>query len=158
MADEGQGPGQPDFDPGAGWQIRVRQSAVPDWDAAPAPAPIPPPPPPPLASPTPNPGGFSGAPEPPPLLPPSGAPYPIATRRPRSAMTAILVVALLVLAVGGGGIYLMSRGSQAVVPLSSPLPSTVGVVHFGPAQLALESLTGDGTNKTVKLPGSPGAI
>jgi len=73
-------------------------------------------------------------------------------------MTAILVVAVLVLAVGGGGIYLMSRGSQAVVPLSSPLPSTVGVVHFGPAQLALESLTGDGSNKTVKLPGSPGAI
>jgi YVTN family beta-propeller protein len=73
-------------------------------------------------------------------------------------MTAMLVAAVLVVALAGGGIYLLSRGSQAVVPLSTPLPSTVAVVHSGPAQLALESLAGDGTNRTVKIPGSPEAI
>ena len=73
-------------------------------------------------------------------------------------MTAILVAAVLVVLIAGGGIYFMSRGSQAAVPLSSPLPSTVAVVHSGPAQLALESLAGDGTNRTVKIPGSPDAI
>ena len=65
---------------------------------------------------------------------------------------------MLVVAIAGGGIYLMTRGAQAVVPLSTPLPSTVAVVHSGPAQLALESLAGNGTNRTVQLPGSPEAI
>lgn len=131
---------------------------MPDWDAAPAPATIPPPPPPPTAGSAPNPGGFGSAPEPPPLAPPSVTPFPVDTRRPRSALSAILVVAVLVVALAGGGIYVISRGSQAVVPLSTPLPSTVAVVHAGPAQLALESLTGGGTTRTVKLPGSPEAI
>src|SRR5580700_10942295 len=155
MADEGKAPGQPDYDPGAGWQIRVRDSVVPDWDAAPAPAP--PPPPPPLDAP-PNPLAFAPAPEPPPLLPPGATPFPAGTSKPRRPMTAILVAAVLVVLIAGGGIYFMSRGSQAAVPLSSPLPSTVAVVHSGPAQLALESLAGDGTNRTVKIPGSPEAI
>jgi YVTN family beta-propeller protein len=156
MADEGKAPGQPDYDPGAGWQIRVRDSVVPDWDAAPAPVAAPPPPPP-LDAP-PNPLAFGPAPEPPPLLPPGATALPGGTSRPRSPMTAILVAAVLVVLIAGGGIYFMSRGSQAAVPLSSPLPSTVAVVHSGPAQLALESLAGDGTNRTVKIPGSPEAI
>lgn len=73
-------------------------------------------------------------------------------------MTAIGLVAVLVVAIAGGGIYLMTRNGQAVTPLSTALPSTVAVVHSGPAQLALESLAGNGTNRTVKLPGSPDAI
>jgi DNA-binding beta-propeller fold protein YncE len=68
------------------------------------------------------------------------------------------VAAVLVVAFAGGGFYLMSRGAQAVAPLSTGLPSTVAVVHSGPAQLALESLTGVGTNRTVRIPGSPEAI
>jgi YVTN family beta-propeller protein len=71
---------------------------------------------------------------------------------------ALLLVGVLVVAVAGGGIYLMTRGTQAVVPLSTPLPSTVAVVHSGPAELALESLAGTGANRTVQVPGSPGAI
>ncbi|MGA8361983.1 MAG: hypothetical protein WB793_10205, partial [Candidatus Dormiibacterota bacterium] len=39
MADEDQSPDNSRFDPGAGWQIRVREAPVPDWDARPAPAP-----------------------------------------------------------------------------------------------------------------------
>ena len=158
MEEEGQAPRQPEFDPGAGWQIRVRESPVPDWDAAPVPAPIPPPPPPPTDVPSPAPRPLSSGPEPPPLVPPSVPPFAVDTRKPRSPRTAILVAAVLVVALAGGGIYLMSRGPQAVVPLSTPLPSTVAVVHSGPAQLALESLTGNGTNRTVQLPGSPNAI
>jgi DNA-binding beta-propeller fold protein YncE len=167
MEEEGQAPRQPDFDPGAGWQIRVRESTVPDWDAAPAPRPVPPPPPPttgpppppgPLGSGPSAPDPLSTGPAPPPLVPPAVSPFQVGTSKPRSALTTILVAAVLVVALAGGGIYLMSRGAQAVVPLSTPLPSTVAVVHSGPAQLALESLGSSGTKRTVKLPGSPDAI
>jgi YVTN family beta-propeller protein len=158
MADEGQGSDQPGFDPGAGWQIRVRESAVPDWDA-PRPAPVPPPPPPPDPIAAPDLNSFNGAPAPPPLLPPTPVPALSGLSRPsRRPLTAILVGVVLVVAVAGGGIYLMGQKSYGVVPLSTPLPSTVAVVHSGPAQLALQSLTGGAPGRTLKLSGSPEAI
>ncbi|HEY7812128.1 MAG TPA: YncE family protein, partial [Nakamurella sp.] len=65
---------------------------------------------------------------------------------------------MLVVALAGGGIYLVSRGAQAVVPLTTPLPSTVAVVHSGSAQLVLESLNGGAATRTLHLPGAPDAI
>jgi YVTN family beta-propeller protein len=103
--------------------------------------------------------GFVAPPGPPPLEPASAPPVPIVpARRPRSALTAIAVAGALIVVIGGGGFYLLSRSPQAVVPLSSPLPSTVAVVHSGSAQLVLESLTGGTAAHTLKLPGSPDAI
>ena len=49
----------------------------------------------------------------------------------------MLVAAALIVLIAGGGLYLVTRSPQAVLPLSTPLPSTVAVVHSGPAQLVL---------------------
>lgn len=131
---------------------------VPDWDA-PAPAPMPLPPPPPPAAPAPALRDFNGQPAPPPLVPPTLPLTPVSpVRKPRGARTAILVTAVLVVAIAGGGIYLMGRNAQAVVPLTTPLPSTVAVVHSGSAQLVLESLNGGAPTRTVQLRGAPAAI
>ncbi len=119
--------------------------------------PLPPPPPPP--GPAPAIEGFNGQPAPPPLVPPTlPAPPAGPAARPRGSRTAILVAAVLVVAIAGGGIYLMSRSAQAVVPLTTPLPSTVAVVHSGSAQLVLESLAGGAAKRTMQLPGAPDAI
>jgi YVTN family beta-propeller protein len=159
MADEGLASDQSQFDPAAGWQIRVREPVVPDWDARPAPAPMPLPPPPPPPEPAPALESFNGHPAPPPLAPPTLPATPAGSAaKPRSARTAILVAAVLVVAIAGGGIYLMTRGAQAVVPLTTPLPSTVAVVHSGSAQLVLESLPGGTAKRTIQLPGVPDAI
>src|ERR1039457_856552 len=158
MADEGQASDPSQFDPADGGQIRVRAPVVPDWDA-PAPAPMPLPPPPPPAAPAPALRDFNGQPAPPPLVPPTLPLTPVSpARKPRGARTAILVTAVLVVAIAGGGIYLMGRNAQAVVPLTTPLPSTVAVVHSGSAQLVLESLNGGAPTRTGQLRGAPAAI
>jgi YVTN family beta-propeller protein len=70
----------------------------------------------------------------------------------------MLVAAALIVLIAGGGLYLISRSPQAVLPLSTPLPATVAVVHSGPAQFALVSLNGGSTVRTLKVPGTPDAI
>lgn len=70
----------------------------------------------------------------------------------------MLVAVALIVLIAGGGLYLITRSPQAVLPLSTPLPSTVAVVHSGPAQFALVSLNGGGTVRTLRLPGTPDAI
>ena len=80
-------------------------------------------------------------------------------RRPLRARIAIITGAVLIVAVAGTGIYVVTHPSAPVgVPLSTPPPATVAVVHSGPAVLALESLTGGETTRTVRLPGSPEAV
>jgi YVTN family beta-propeller protein len=118
--------------------------------------PLPPPPPP---EPAPTIDSYRGLPPPPPPAPPAPPATPAGSPvKPRSARTAILVAAVLVVAIAGGGFYLLSRGAQAGVPLTTPLPSTVAVVHSGSAQLVLESLTGGVAKRTLQLPGAPDAI
>jgi len=160
MADDTQPSGQPELDPAPGWQIRVRAAPAVDWDARQAPVQQPLPPPPPAPVPARGLGDFSAPPEPPPLEPPTAPPTTsaVATQKPRGPRTAILVAAVLVVAIAGGGVYLMDRNAQAVVPLSTPLPSTVAVVHSGSAQLVLESLSAGTASRTVKLLGAPDAI
>ncbi len=161
MADYTHVPDPPQLAPdgGSGWGIRApRDTANHDWDApqvplppplpalvhAPAPmlevAPSPPPPPPvvPRGSPPPPPGGLP--------------------RKPRNRMVMVGAGILAVALIGGGTLYLTGRPSETVVPLSTPVPSTVAVVHGGPAQLTLESLTGGGPTQTVKLPGAPDEV
>ena len=59
--------------------------------------------------------------------------------------------------VAGTGIYVVTHPSPAVgVPLSTPPPTTVAVVHSGPAVLALESLTGSGNDPNAAGPRSSG--
>jgi YVTN family beta-propeller protein len=67
---------------------------------------------------------------------------------------AIVVVALI----AGGGLYLITRPPQAVVPLGTPVPSTVAVVHSGPAQLGVVTLSSGKVTRTVQLPGTPTGV
>jgi YVTN family beta-propeller protein len=171
MADEDQASGAPQFDPGAGWQVRVRDAPKADWDAAPVPqpmqAPMPPPPPdpgsalppPPTSGPAPALDAFVAPPAPPPVDPVALPPVPLAPApKSRGPLPVILVAVVLVALIAGGGYYLMGRNSPAATPLSTPLPSDVAVVHSGPAQLVLQPLAGGAPTRTVKLPGSPDEI
>lgn len=159
MADETQASDQPALDPAPGWLVRVREAPPDGWDARPDPVQLPVPPPPPAEERPSPPDSFTGAPEPPPLIPQPlpGTPHG-ASRVSRRARTAILGAAVLIVAIAGGGFYLMGRNAQAVVPLTTPLPSTVAIVHSGPAQLALVSLGKSSGTRTVQLPGAPNAI
>ena len=164
MADEA----QPDSGGGAGWRVRpARLVTDGGWDAQPPPlppsgvglAPEPvqslestpaPPAPPPLLPPSPS------SPPPP---PPTGPAPAVRPRRPLRARIAIVTGAALIAGVAGTGIYVATHPSPAVgVPLSTPIPTTVAVVHSGPAVLALESLTGSGTTRTLRVPGAPEAV
>jgi DNA-binding beta-propeller fold protein YncE len=171
MADEVQASGDSRYDPGTGWQVRIRNAPTPDWDAPrapqPMPAPIPPqgldaapdllPPPPPTSGVAPSLDALVAPPAPPPLVPVALPPTLPPARKPRSALTGILAAVVVVALIAGGGYYLLGRNSPAAV-LSTPLPSDVAVIHSGPAQLVLQPLTGGAATRTVKLPGSPDAI
>jgi len=66
---------------------------------------------------------------------------------------------VLIVGVAGTGVYAVTHPSPAVgVPLSTPPPTTIAVVHSGPAVMALESLTGAGRTQAVRLPGAPEAM
>ncbi len=164
MADETKG-SEPQAGPdsGSGWGIRApRDTANHDWDrpSAPLPPPLPlsthvpaplqdgdPPPPPPPAT-------------PPPATPARPAPDAAAAtpRKPRNPLVITGVGVIVIAAIAAGALFVTSKSPETVVPLSTPVPSTVAVVHAGPAELTLESLTGGGTSRTLKLPGAPSEI
>lgn len=73
-------------------------------------------------------------------------------------MVTLGAVIVAVALVAGAAFFFISRPPQAVVPLSTPIPSTVAVVHAGPAELSLVSLTAGGATRTVQLPGAPVAV
>lgn len=141
---------------GSGWGIRApKNTANHDWDAPPVP--LPPPLPALVHAPAPM---LEVAPQPPlpPPVVPRGAPPPPPgglPRKPRNRMVMVGAGILAVALIGGGTLYFTGKPPDTVVPLSTPIPSTVAVVHAGPAQLTLESLTGGGPTQTVKLPGAP---
>jgi YVTN family beta-propeller protein len=170
MADDTHSTDRPQASPdgGRGWGIRSpKDTANHDWDAAPMPQPpplpalvhapaptlqgvaLPPPPPPPSI--TPRPAGLAHR---------TPAPAPDALpRQSRNPMVLIGAGIVAVALVAGGGFYLMSSKSpETVVPLSNPVPATVAVVHAGPAELSLVSLSGGGATRTVKLSGAPASI
>ncbi len=157
---------QPDSGGGTGWRVRTARLVTDSgWDAQPPPLPpsvavLPPgsvqvpemapgPPAPPPLQPL---GPFSTPPSRPPMSPsPGGRP-----RRPLRARLAIITGVVLIAGVAGIGIYTAAHPSPTVgVPLSTPPPTTLAVVHSGPAVLELESLTGSGTMRTLRLPGTP---
>jgi YVTN family beta-propeller protein len=151
-------PPQPAHDGGSGWGIRApKDTANHDWDAPPAPQP---PPLPvlvdahaPMLEVAPSP------PLPPPLVPQGPPPPPGGLpRKPPNRMVMVGAGILAVALIGGGTLYFTGKSPETVVPLSTPVPSTVAVVHAGPAQLTLESLTGGGPTQTVKLPGAPDEV
>jgi YVTN family beta-propeller protein len=149
-----------------GWGIRTpKDTANHDWDVAPAP--LPPPLPALVHAPAP---ALQGPPPPPPPPPIAPRPSPIAprppqfapdglSRKPRNPMVvagaAVVIIALIA---GAGFFFVFGRSPEAVVPLSTPVPSTVAVVHAGPAELSLVSLTAGGATRTVQLPGAPVAV
>jgi YVTN family beta-propeller protein len=165
VADETRGSDGPpaNLDTGSGWGIRAhRDTARHDWDAAPAPLPpplpalvhapapmlesVPPPPPPPLAPHA-----------PPQATAPPGGPTP--ARRSRNPLLIVGAGVVVVALIAGAGLYLTgSKSPHAASPLSVPIPGTVAVVRGGPAELSLQSLTGGGAQRTVKLPGTPEEI
>ncbi len=162
MADEA----QPDSGGGTGWRVRpARLVTDSGWDAQPPPLPPPVaafvhgpvqvlesvPAPPPVVPPSPS--------STPPLQPPTGPAPAGRPRRPLRARLAIVTGAVLIVGVAGTGVYVVTHPTPPVgVPLSTPPPTTVAVVHSGPAVLALESLTGAGTARTVQIPGAPEAV
>jgi YVTN family beta-propeller protein len=110
-------------------------------------------------------------PPPPPPLPPPLAPLaqrpgakatptepiPAGTSRNPLLIGGAAVVAVALIA--GAGLYITgSKSPQAASPLSVPIPGTAAVVRGGPAELSLESLAGGGSQRTVKLPGTPDEI
>ena len=156
MADEDQSPDNSRFDPGAGWQIRVREAPVPDWDARPAPAP-------PAFVPLPVFGAVSAPPAPPappplePLTAPPGPAAPAST--PRSPRAAMLVAVALIVA-DRRWWPLSHQPKPAGGPAAEHAPAVDGrrgPFRPGPAR-ARVSLNGGGTKRTVKLPGTPDAI
>lgn len=151
-------PAQPGHDGGSGWGIRApKDTANHDWDAPPIP--LPPPLPALVHSPAPLLEVAPPPPLPPPLVPRGASPPPGALpRKPRNRMVMVGAGILAVALIGGGTLYITGKPSETVVPLSTPVPSTVAVVHAGPAQLTLESLTGGGAQQTVKLPGAPDEV
>jgi len=158
MADEVQASEQPQLEPAPGWSVRVRDAPKDDWDARPVPAP--PPlllPPPPGSGPVPLPGNFAEPPAPPPITPQIAPPPSAPARSPLNVRTALVAI-VLVAAIAGGAVFLLGRDPQPVTPLSTPLPATVAVVHSGPAELVLESLTGGAPTRTLKLSGAPDAL
>jgi YVTN family beta-propeller protein len=162
MADETKGSDQPqtNAESSSGWGIRApRDTANHDWDRPPAP--LPPPLPALMHAPAPF---MEGQPLPPPP-PPSTTPHrpapttaPATPRKPRNPLVIVGAGVIAIAIVAAGALAVMNKGPETVVPLSTPVPSTVAVVHAGPAELALESLTGGGTGQTLKLPGAPEAI
>jgi YVTN family beta-propeller protein len=160
MADETKGSDHPETnsDKSSGWGIRApRDTANHDWDRPPAPLP------PPLPALTNAPAPLmEGQPLPPP--PPSitavpvPATAPVTPRKPRNPLVTVGVGVIVIAAIAAGALFVTSKGPETVVPLSTPVPSTVAVVHAGPAELELQSLTGGGSTRTLKLPGAPGQI
>jgi YVTN family beta-propeller protein len=152
-------PADPEAAPG--WTIRLpKDTADHGWDRAPAPAPPPlpafvhvpapalegvapppPPPPPPLEHPT---------------GPPATPPPPTRSRNPLVVVGAVVVAVALI---AGAGLYI-TRGASphTVAPVNTSVTAGVAVVHSGSAELSLESLTGGGSTRTVKLPGTPDAV
>ncbi|HUZ68342.1 MAG TPA: hypothetical protein VMU65_01400 [Candidatus Saccharimonadales bacterium] len=161
MADETKGSDPAaNGDSGSGWGIRApRDTANHDWDRPPAP--VPPPLPALMHVPAPL---LEGQPLPPP--PPSQAtPHrpapgatPVTLRKPRNPLVVVGAGVIVIAIIAAGALFVTSKGPETVVPLSTPVPSTVAVVHAGPAELALTSLTGGGTTRTLKLPGAPQQI
>jgi YVTN family beta-propeller protein len=154
-------PAQPGHDGGSGWGIRTpRDTANHDWDAPPAP--LPPPLPALMHAPAPAMNVAPPPPLPPPLVPRASASTPFAPgalpRKPRNQMVVVGAGIVAVALIAGGFLFVTGKGPETVVPLSTPVPSTVAVVHAGPAQLTLESLTGGGPVQTVKLPGAPDEV
>jgi YVTN family beta-propeller protein len=167
MADETHTNDRPSASPdGArGWGIRTpKDTANHDWDAAPVP--LPPPLPALVHAPAPALRGPPPPPPPPPLAPrpaptAHGTPPPLPTglpRKPRNPMVMVGAAVVAVALVAGAAFFFISKPPQAVVPLSTPIPSTVAVVHAGPAELSLVSLTAGGATRTVQLPGAPVAV
>ncbi len=160
MADETKGSDpQANSDSGSGWGIRApRDTANHDWDR-PA-APLPPPLPALMHAPAPLLEGQPLPPPPPPTTPHRSAPgpAPITLRKQRNPLVMVGGGVIVIAAIAAGALFVTSKGPETVVPLSSPLPSTVAVVHAGPAELELQSLTGGGVTRTLKLPGAPAQI
>lgn len=159
-------PPQPGQEGGSGWGIRTPKNTTDhSWDAPPVPAPPPvhAPAPPPLPALVHAPAPMLGV-APPPLPPAplrTGAPPPPpggVQGKPRNRMVMVGAGILAVALIGGGTLYFTGKPTETVVPLSTPVPSTVAVVHAGPAQLTLESLMGAGPQRTLKLPGAPDAV
>lgn len=162
MADETKGSDQPETnsEQSSGWGVRApRDTANHDWDRPPVP--LPPPLPAPTQAPPPLPDGQPLPPAPP---PPSMTPRPAATaapatlRRQRNPLVVVGAGVIVVAVIAAGALFVTSKGPETVVPLSTPVPSTVAVVHAGPAELELQSLTGGGSTRTLKLPGAPDQI
>jgi YVTN family beta-propeller protein len=99
-------------------------------------------------------------PPPPPATPhqPTPAAAPVTLRKPRNPLVMVGAGVIVIAAIAAGALFVTSKGPETVVPLSTPVPSTVAVVHAGPAELELQSLTGGGTTRTLKLPGAPDEI
>jgi YVTN family beta-propeller protein len=161
MADEATGSDpQANRDSGAGWGIRApKDTANHDWDRAPGP--LPPPLPALMHAPAPL---MDGQPLPPPPPPPPLAPRPApgaapaTPRKPRNPLVIVGAGVIVIAILAAGALFVTGKSPETVVPLSTPVPSTVAVVHAGPAELVLKSLTGGVTTRTLKLPGAPNEI
>ncbi|HEY6470928.1 MAG TPA: hypothetical protein VI434_14305 [Candidatus Dormibacteraeota bacterium] len=146
---------------GSGWGIRApKDTANHDWDR-PA-APLPPPLPALIHAPAPLLEGQPLPPPPPPTTqhrpPAADTAAPVTLRKPRNPLVMVGAGVIVIAAIAAGALFVTSKGPETVVPLSTPLPSTVAVVHAGPAELELQSLKGGGTTRTLKLPGAPNEI
>ena len=163
MADETKGSDQPETnsDKSSGWGIRApRDTANHDWDRPPAPAA-------PAAAGADarsGPADSDGQPLPttattadhvhwPPAAP-ATAPAPV--RKPRNPLVIVGAGVIVVAVIAAGALFVTSKGPETVVPLSTPVPSTVAVVHAGPAELELQSLTGGGSDANAEAARSAG--
>ena len=162
MADETEGSEpQTGSESSSGWGIRApRDTANHDWDRPPAP--LPPPVPMSMHVPAPVLDG-EPLPPPPPLTPttparPAAETVVAIPRKPRNPLVIVGAGVIVIAIIAAGALFVTNKSPETVVPLSTPVPSTVAVVHAGPAELVLESLTGGGTAQTLKLPGAPTEI
>jgi YVTN family beta-propeller protein len=149
-------------DSGTGWRIReqgrANQGVVPE-------PPVLAPPAPPLPALVHGTATALTALAPPPVAPPPLAPRtapppgtPVRFLVPKNKWMAIGMAVVLIVVIAGGGFFLFGRSAATPLPLSTLPQEKVAVVNAGPAQLAMQSLTGGASTRTVTLPGAPNAI
>ncbi len=136
------------------------------WDAPPVPpsaaaSPSPPPPPAPAATsplladtPPGRPPQSRGA---RPIPEPGAAPRATSGFPTILQLLAALVVAAVVVA-GVGVYFLRSQGAATTATAPPPPGGAVAVIRSGPAELTSQSLSGGGSGRSLKLPGSPNAV